>query len=179
MLEIYITANKSVHKKVKIAIARHICGSFAINFNENGKPYVEGDPLFFSITHSKDTAVFALSDKPVGIDLEFIDCKRKIESVLLRFTDRELSEINGNLPLFYENWVVKEAYIKLICGTIAHYFKQLEYVGKLLYCDGKNVDCNINVLYPENGVICAICGGLQCFNSKIKRFRLRKGESLK
>ena len=179
MLEIYITANKYVHKKVKIAIARHICWSFTINFTENGKPYVEGDPLFFSISHSKNTAVFALSDKPVGIDLEFIDGKRKVESIISRFTDREKSEIKGNLPLFYENWVVKEAYIKFIGGTIAYDLKHLEYADKLLYSDGKKLDCNINLLYPENGVICAIYGGVQPFDGKIKRFRIRKGESLK
>lgn len=179
MLEIYITANKSVHNKVKITIARHICGSFAINFTENGKPYVEGDPLFFSISHSKNTAVFALSDKPVGIDLEFIDGKRKVESVLSRFTDREKSEINGNLPLFYENWVVKEAYIKYIGSTVAHDLKRLEYTDKSLHSDGEKLDCNINLLYPENGVICAIYGGIQRFDGKIKRFRIRKGESLK
>lgn len=178
MLEIFYTANKNVHKKVKIAIARHICGSFEVKVTENGKPYVEGNPLFFSISHSKNTAVFALSDEPVGIDFEFVDEKRSVKNVLSRFTEREKSEIDENLNAFYANWVAKEAYVKLIGGSLAHDLKKLEYAQKTLFYDGKKVGCNIALIYPENSVICVIYGGVEHFDGKTKRFRLKRGESI-
>ena len=38
---------------------------------KNGKPYFEGNPFYFSLSHSNDYAVCVISDTPVGIDIEF------------------------------------------------------------------------------------------------------------
>ena len=37
----------------------------------NGKPYIEGNPFFFSLAHSGKYVVCAISDSPVGVDIEF------------------------------------------------------------------------------------------------------------
>ena len=39
---------------------------------EKGKPYIEGNPLYISISHSGDFAAIAIESKPVGIDVEVI-----------------------------------------------------------------------------------------------------------
>lgn len=37
---------------------------------EGGKPYFEGDPIYFSLSHSGKYAVCAISDSPIGVDIE-------------------------------------------------------------------------------------------------------------
>ena len=53
---------------------------------ERGKPRFAEDPLHFSITHTRNHAFCAISDRPIGIDAEELD--RKID---LRLADKILS----------------------------------------------------------------------------------------
>lgn len=69
---------------------------------EKGKPYAEGLP-FFSITHSDEYVAVAVSDRPVGIDME-----------RLRPADPRLAERIGADPTrFFEEWTAKEAHYKI------------------------------------------------------------------
>ncbi len=98
-----------------------------IKEEENGKPYAEGIDIHFSLSHSADYAVCAVSKSPVGIDIEKI---RPINArVAMRtFTDSELRYLLGHEPekqglvpelsgdclvRFYEIWTAKEAYGKM------------------------------------------------------------------
>ena len=66
---------------------------------ENGKPYVEGNPFYFSISHSGDYAVCAISDRPVGVDVE---------------KERELSEsFKARFAESVTEWTKKESKGKL------------------------------------------------------------------
>ncbi len=80
-----------------------------------GKPYFEGETIFFSISHTKAHVFCALSEKPVGIDAEEAD--RQID---LGLADKILS---SQERAFYEAaqdkrlallrlWVLKEAAAK-------------------------------------------------------------------
>lgn len=152
MLKLYQTENVRVYEKLK----KFLPENTEIKRTENGKPYADG--ICFSITHSGDTALFAISEKPVGIDAEKIR-KRNFSSLLNRFTTREQREINGDAAEFLRHWVVREAYIKMLGGTLAHDLKRLEYFGGELFCDGKKPDCNILLASSENFIyaVCAQC----------------------
>ena len=79
----------------------------------NGKPYFPAEPyVFFSLSHSKTHVLCAISDSPVGADLE---SPRLISERAQSFfsTPEELSMFE---PL--ELWVLKESYVKLIGGTL-------------------------------------------------------------
>lgn len=95
-----------------------------------GKPNAKHLNVKFNISHSEEVVVCAISDKPVGIDVEMI---RPIGTSILRklCTDIDLKYIFGNdtktnnipsdfndqqLYRFYEVWTAKEAYFKCI-GT--------------------------------------------------------------
>lgn len=149
MLKIYRTQNENIYEKVKSLLNT----DSEIKKTENGKPYIDG--FQFSITHSGDTALIAISDKPVGVDAEIIK-ERNISSVLQRFTTRERNEINNDTAKFLKNWVVKEAYIKMFGGTLAHDLKRLEYYGGELLVDGERADCNI-FCSTSSDLIFAVC----------------------
>ena len=148
MVKLYQTENERVYEKVKALLNT----DEEIKRTKNGKPYIDG--FEFSITHTGDTALIAISDKPVGIDAEKL-AKRKYDSVLKRFPERELTEIYDT-NRFLRHWVVKEAYIKMLGGTLAHDLKRIEYFGGDLFEKGKKLGCNIHCS-SSGGLIYAIC----------------------
>ena len=92
--------------------------NFALSFNENGKPAL--DFCFFNISHSEDFAVCAVSDSPVGVDIERADGFKRREKYML-FTPRESEYVNERdcVNRFYTLWTRKEAYIKAKGGILA------------------------------------------------------------
>ena len=186
MLELYWTKNKDLHRKVEILIERKLGKHFTINRTENGKPYIEGNPFYFSISHSLDHAVIALCDKPIGVDLEYYDKEGRLKNynhVINRFTEREKNWINEAFVYFFINWVSKEAYIKMLGGTLAHDLKRLEYYDHRLYCDGAEVNCGHTVMADFGAGIYAVCAEgytrEQLSDCHIRLFRLKKGEKIK
>lgn len=91
---------------------------FTLRYNENGKPVL--DFCFFSISHSGDFAVCAVSDFPVGVDIEQIGSFNRRERYML-FTPRESEYVNecDCDNRFYTLWTRKEAYIKAKGGILA------------------------------------------------------------
>ncbi len=87
--------------------------------DEKGKPHLEGDELFISISHSGNFVACAIHSESVGIDLE---TPRKITESLISYisTDEEKeyilagrSQSESEVTLrFLEVWTAKEAYLK-------------------------------------------------------------------
>ena len=79
----------------------------------NGKPYFPDRPeIFFSLSHSRTHVLCALSDHPVGVDIE---SPREISArALTFFCSPDESALFEPLDL----WVLKESYIKLMGGTL-------------------------------------------------------------
>ena len=97
---------------------------FAIGLH--GKPELEGQALFFNISHSGDYLLLAVSaENQVGVDIELI----KQRSHLSVLADRcfacnehlywsDLPDID-KLEFFYRFWVAKEAFVKAVGRGIA------------------------------------------------------------
>ena len=41
-----------------------------LKFTDKGKPFFEGNPFYISLSHSGDYAACAISDTPIGVDIE-------------------------------------------------------------------------------------------------------------
>ncbi len=154
MLRLYFTDNINVHGKLNGILCAMLGKPYEIKTAATGKPYIEGDPLFFSLSHSGGRAVIAISDKPVGVDAEALS-ERKHESILKRFSLAERAEITS-LREFLAHWVVREAYAKFCGDGIFKKFKLLEYVGGELNDGGKAVPCIITV-NEKDGLVYALC----------------------
>lgn len=88
--------------------------------DERGAPALEGTGLFVSIAHSGKYAVCALSDTPVGIDIEQVRpvCGRVATGTFSKGENEYLAcdgyELLGEtLVRFFEIWTAKEAYAKM------------------------------------------------------------------
>ena len=84
----------------------------ALTFSANGKPSASGQP--FNLSHSGEYAVLAVSDLPVGVDIERCSLRhvRVAESV---FTQAELQWMNeAPEERFTLLWTLKEAVSKAL-----------------------------------------------------------------
>ena len=80
-----------------------------------GKPHFPALPhIQFSISHSKTLILCALSDRPVGVDIE--DIRPRRESLpRYALTEEEYlayQALGGDWPAFYALWTKKEAWCK-------------------------------------------------------------------
>ncbi len=88
---------------------------YKIRKNSFGKPYVD-EKLFFSLSHSGNFAACAISNFPIGIDIEEIS-ENNLDIMTSVFTNNEISWLNLDpLKYFHSLWSVKESVFKAI-GT--------------------------------------------------------------
>ena len=84
--------------------------------NEYGKPYIENKKIFFSISHSYDYVIAAISDKEIGIDIEKIR-KTNINTINEFASSKEkeyiLSSRDNIEKRLFQIYTLKEAYIKM------------------------------------------------------------------
>ena len=105
-------------------------------YNEHGKPSIVGHPeIFFNMSHCKYAVVCAISDKPVGIDVESI---REYKEGLVNYTmnDEEILEIESAenpASAFIRLWTMKEATMKLIGTGISNDMKTVLDTQKYRY----------------------------------------------
>ena len=83
---------------------------------EGGKPFVEGAPVHFSVSHSGLYVVCAVDERPIGVDVEVV--RGAEEKFMHRVcTEREFSYVrpydDGGYERFWEIWTAKEALFKL------------------------------------------------------------------
>lgn len=96
--------------------------------NEHGKPFLKDYPsIHFNISHCKNGIAVAVSDQPVGIDIESY---RKVSDSLIRYTMNEeerriINESDDPVRTFTEYWTQKEAVFKLRGTGITHDLHEL------------------------------------------------------
>ena len=155
MIEIYCASAESVYQRLNERLSRHIAAPIEILRTENGKPYVKGDPLYFSLSHSGEKAIIALSSSPVGVDLEIFKGKPRL-LVTSRFSERERAEICGETD-FLKHWTAREAFIKFWGGTLAEMWKRVEFYGGNIVLDGEiqSVKLRFYEFYYGVAALCA------------------------
>lgn len=91
--------------------------------SEGGKPALrDGNGLEFNLSHSRNLALVAVAERPVGIDVEAIRPGRDVERLAERFLDAaaaaEVREAAGDERerAFYRAWTRHEARLKCL-GT--------------------------------------------------------------
>ncbi|MBQ9230028.1 MAG: 4'-phosphopantetheinyl transferase superfamily protein [Prevotella sp.] len=114
-------------------------------YGEYGKPAIMGHPeIHFNLSHCREAVICAISDRPVGVDIESI---REYKESLARYTmnDDELTRIAHSThpaQTFTCLWTMKEAMLKLtgegIQGrSLRHLLTGAEQI-KTTVCEEKN-----------------------------------------
>lgn len=90
-------------------------GTDDVAIEENGKPYLPDGP-HFSLSHSGSWAVLAVSDAPLGVDVEKAG-GRNWRRLMGRLHPREIEALRlcaEPEALFYRIWTRKESYVKML-----------------------------------------------------------------
>ena len=87
---------------------------------ENGKPYIEGNEVYFNLSHSEEIAIGAFSDKEVGADVERIKSFEKAVADFV-FDSEEIQAVRKNTKSdtdreYTKLWTIKESLAKYL-GT--------------------------------------------------------------
>lgn len=154
-------------QKLKIAADRickkaisEFCGipanKIEFGVSEHGKPYAKGLDVHFSISHSGDYAVCAVSGKEIGADIEKI--KDINPEASKKFAcENEQNYINSHTGGFFEIWTLKEAYFKCIGTGLGADIKTVSFKisESGIACSEKNFDCLFHQI--ADGYICSTC----------------------
>ena len=97
-------------------------------YNEHGKPSIVGHPeICFNLSHCKEAAICAISDQPVGVDVESV---RSFNESLVRYTMnedeiRQIESSEDQAAAFIRLWTMKESAMKLIGTGISNDMKHV------------------------------------------------------
>lgn len=105
-----------------------------IHTAENGKPYIPNAP-FFNLSHSGDFVIIAVSEKPVGIDIQEPVAPERAQKIARRFFTLEEQELTAR---FTELWTRKEAYIKFTGIGLSAMLSAFSVLGDLPGCHFKS-----------------------------------------
>ena len=132
------------------ALLRRLLGQLGIDATidrlPSGQPVLADSSVFISIAHCEDFVACAVSEKPVGIDIEKIKPVKQgmAEKVC---TPEEQQFVQGDDARFFEVWTAKEAYFKMLGTGITNLqavstltlpqqtFRQGEYLITLVYTE--------------------------------------------
>lgn len=85
-------------------------------FGEYQKAYISNyDDIYFNLSHSGNMVACAVSDKEVGVDVEFIDTTIDLNIAKNFFYNSEYESIMNSPKAsdeFFRYWVLKESYMK-------------------------------------------------------------------
>ena len=87
-----------------------------VKVNAYGKPEIEG--LHFNLSHSGNFVVCAVSDHPVGCDIERLrEAPRKVSNRFFSEHEKQWLESLGGVEFdhaFFRLWTMKESYVKMV-----------------------------------------------------------------
>ena len=121
MIKIYISpSEKATEHSVGVSLAHHaLFDTYGFDaplmYDSRGKPYFDCNSVYISISHSHERCIVAISDREIGVDIEFrcSDSEKLIRLSKRYFTKNEAEYVKAQpCERFYEIWCAKESYIK-------------------------------------------------------------------
>lgn len=134
--------------------------SIIIEKNYLGKPVLASGEAYFNISHSFERVVCAVSDKPVGVDIEKIRpfsrgvINRFFNDSESEYVERAKSEDEAR-KRFYELWTLKESYVKMTGEGL----KGLKKISLTIKNGSVSSDtgCRFILNYKAEGYVIAVC----------------------
>lgn len=134
------------------ALICHIMGKDAlpVTRDSGGKPAVNIENIFISVSHSEDTFALLVADINVGIDIQY---RRKVvrDRIADRyFTDSEKAFVREKgEDGFFTLWTMKEAFAKYTGKGMKQILDRTEVIGRN--------DVEFREIKLEDNLFCSIC----------------------
>lgn len=100
-----------------------------IYYNKYGKPLIKDNSFYFNLSHTRGLLCCAISDRPIGIDCEFVRPfdNRLINKVLTENERRDLYLSPSPQTEFFKYWTLKESYVKMKGVGITYPFSKISF----------------------------------------------------
>lgn len=106
-----------------------------IEWGNNKKPVLLEVPIFFNLSHSANFCACAVSETPVGVDIQYMEDKKILCLAKRFFLPQEYAMLvdcpkNERKRLFYWLWTRKESYLKAKGKGLSFILKDVDYDDK-------------------------------------------------
>lgn len=121
-----------------------------IKRTDSGKPYVDGDDVFFSVSHSGNYFVMLTGNLPVGVDIQK-ETGTDVGAVSRRFFTEEEAAIvrSEGRDFFFKLWTMKEAYAKYLGTGLGKVLGEVDVLNR--------EDVEFAGFQLEKGMYCTCC----------------------
>ena len=171
MIEKLFYANRADFPISKTAIEKILSESYGIDspvlsYTKNGKPFLPGGEIHFSVTHTDEMLFLAFSNEKIGIDAEKITRKVDCAPILKRLHPTICKKIDTNED-FLQIWTVLESAIKYLGGTLACDLKKFSFHNNRLLYDNEPFPVHVYTQVFQNHFVsvCANSFESTCFTS--------------
>ena len=134
-----------------------------VRCDENGKPYLPGEDIYFNLSHAGTFAVCAVSCAPVGCDVELIRAylpavARRFDPAEARLLEEEPDEAR-RAELFFRLWTLKESYMKAVGEGISLGLSSfcVAFEGERPVLCGMEAEWQFKEYAVASGYRCAVC----------------------
>ena len=147
--------------RVLALLAKYLPPEFSLARTKSGRPFAQssqGTCVDFSIAHSKNLLVVALSQNNIGVDIEFMKPRAQAQKISKKYFSK--AEPHESLTDFYYSWTAREAYIKAKAQNIfkltnihVNSTNQVWHIG-----EKNNLDYRVDfMLWAEDKYLIAVC----------------------
>ena len=150
-MTVYFTDERTSSRVFTERMLRTHYGIAAPQFvrGEHGKPYLTGEDLFFSLSHSHGRTFLAIAKEEIGLDAEW-RARPLPRAYLARLTPAEREED------FFRLWTAKEAFIKYRGSSLADMLPFLRFEHGILFVHGIPA-CSHLTFCDADGFTLALC----------------------
>lgn len=125
---------------------------------ERGKPhFLHASDLHFSISHSGGIWACALSNTPLGLDLQQVKPIRETDIARRFFHPEEIAYLDANPDAFFALWTAKESYVKLTGRGVAAEFPHVSVIRRGEFSPPPPARALVHIPFDEGYVLC-LCG---------------------
>ncbi len=159
-------AARAVLRHVLAAYVGNAPASLQFRYGEHGKPALDG--IEFNLSHSGAKALIAVSQSPIGVDLERVDPSFRWEEIAAAFFSPQEREMIAAQPAphrvtaFLRCWTRRESCLKACGSGLA-----TSAAGSVSGGDPYGSGCRIRSLEPFPGYIGAVACGIEGFALKV------------
>ena len=112
-----------------------------------GKLSLKNSTINFNITHSGEIVAVGVSDKQLGIDVEFIKPRNNA-----KLSQKIFGVIPNTDEEFYRLWTKAECFVKYSASALIPELKKIEIVGDEIFYDGNKSDVKTKTFTVKNYV---------------------------
>lgn len=115
-------ASRAILRQILSRYIDVAAGNIEFDYGAKGKPFLaaQDTTLEFNLSHSGDVALYAVSHHPLGVDVEQIKSRSRLEQLVRHCLTSQEQNVWQQLPdtekmvAFLRFWTCKEAYLKAV-----------------------------------------------------------------